>query len=363
LITYPLEVPQVAGTKTKLPRFSELDGIRGIAALSVFVHHFLQPASGGNWLVRLVVHLSRFGSSGVDVFFVLSGYLITSLLLIDRDKPNYFHNFYWKRALRILPVYFVYLILTAVIIGDAWGYILLCLLFVANFAQRFHVPLKGVAWTLSIEEQFYLIWPNFVRRLRLTSLYYLAFALALTSFLLRIVVPLATGKMAIIYTPYRCDGLGLGAILALQWFQAERPQPIQRLLNILNSNWLLIPAGVAGAVILCLHDESLLVAGARITVVNYLTYRLIRRIIAGNTLTWLGRGVPVYFGRISYSLYLFHPIVLFLMVKYVGQIDALHPAQAAGLFVLALGATVAMSTVSLYAIELPIQSLRRFVLK
>jgi peptidoglycan/LPS O-acetylase OafA/YrhL len=123
-------------------------------------------------------------------------------------------NFYWKRALRILPVYFVYLILTQSIIGNTWGYIGLSLIFLVNFSQRFHVNEKGVAWTLSIEEQFYLIWPHFVRRLRLTSLYYLAFALVLTSVLLRIVMPLATGKMAIMYTPYRCDGLGLGAILA-----------------------------------------------------------------------------------------------------------------------------------------------------
>jgi hypothetical protein len=64
----------------QLPHFRELNGIRGIAALAVFVHHFYQPIEGG-WLI----HLSRYGSSGVDVLFVLSGFLITSLLLIDRN--------------------------------------------------------------------------------------------------------------------------------------------------------------------------------------------------------------------------------------------------------------------------------------
>jgi peptidoglycan/LPS O-acetylase OafA/YrhL len=369
----PVASSQVAGQKSKLPHFSELDGLRGIAAVVVFVHHFLQvaatqPTGGWNWFFRLILHLSKYGSSGVDVFFVLSGYLITSLLLIDRGKPNYFHNFYWKRALRILPVYFVHLILTQSIIGNAWGYIWLSLIFLVNFSQRFHVTTIGVAWTLSIEEQFYLIWPNFVRRLRLTSLYYLAFALVLTSVLLRIVMPLATGGMAIIYTPYRCDGLGLGAILALQWFEPEgRPQLIQTLLNILHSNLLLVLAIISAAVLLCLAAEPPLIAGASISTVNYLAYRLIRRIIRpgepNRALTWLGHGVPVYFGKISYSLYLYHVIVLFLVTKHFGQIDSSHLGQATALFALAFGATIVMSTVSLYAMELPIQSLRRFVLK
>jgi peptidoglycan/LPS O-acetylase OafA/YrhL len=254
------------------------------------------------------------------------------------------------------------------IIGNAWGYIFLCLIFLVNFAQRFNVDLKGVAWTLSIEEQFYLIWPNFVRRLRLTSLYYLAFALVFTSVLLRIVMPLATGKIAIIYTPYRCDGLGLGAILALQWFEPEGiPRLIQPLLKVLHSNWLLVFAIINAAVIIYLPTESLLMAGARIGTVNYLAYRLIRRVIRpgepNRALTWLGRGVPAYFGRTSYSLYLYHPIVLYLMVKHFGQVDYSRFGQASALFALALGATLAMSTVSLYAMELPIQSLRRFVLK
>jgi peptidoglycan/LPS O-acetylase OafA/YrhL len=368
----PVASSQVALPKSKLPRFRELDGLRGTAAVAVFVHHFLQtaatqPTERWYWFLRPILHLSQYGSSGVDVFFVLSGYLITSLLLIDRGEPNYLRNFYWKRALRILPVYFVYLILTQSIIGNAWGYIGLSLIFLVNFSQRFHVKEKGVAWTLSIEEQFYLIWPHFVRRLRLTSLYYLAFALVLTSVLLRIVMPLATGKIAIIYTPYRCDGLGLGAILALQWFEPEgRPRLIQMFLNILHSNLLLVLA-IISAVVVCLPAETLLIAGARIGTVNYLAYRLIRRIIMpgepNHALTWLGHGVPVYFGRISYSFYLYHAIVLFLVAKHFGQIDSSHLGQAAALFALAFGATIAMSTVSLYAMEFPIQRLRRFVLK
>jgi len=364
---------QLAPPKSKLPHFRELDGLRGIAALAVFIHHFFQPATlqslePWNWFFRITIYLSKFGANGVDIFFVLSGYLITALLLIDRGKPNYFHNFYWKRVLRILPVYLVHLILTQWIVGDAWGYIWLSLIFLVNFSQRFHVEEKGVAWTLSIEEQFYLIWPQFVRRLRISSLYYLAFALVFTSIILRIMLPLLTGKIAITYTPYRCDGLGLGAILALQWFDSGRaPRLVQPLLRILNANLTLVVALASAAMLICLPTGNLLLTGARITAVNFLAYRLICRIIQTNkppaALTWLGRGVPVYMGNISYSLYLYHLIILFLLARHFQMVDPSHPWKIAGMFILALSASIAMSTLSLYAMELPVQRLRRFTLK
>lgn len=337
-------------SKSKLPHFTELDGLRGLAALAVFVHHFFQGKDNGSWLLRL----TRYGANGVDVFFVLSGFLITSLLLIDREDPNYFHNFYWKRALRILPVYFIFLILTRVLIGSsAWPYIGLSLIFLANFANKFHIGTESVAWTLSIEEQFYLIWPNVVRRIQPKSLYYIASGLVLASMLLRIIVPLVSGKMQIMYTPYRCDGLGLGALLALQWFE---PAKVPRFIRAFNSNAALIVAVIAAAVIVFLPEWQVGTLGARICAVNYFAYRFIHQIIKPNhSVTWLGRGVPVYLGRISYSLYLYHPFVLFMTAKYVSRL----PAQ----FCIALAGSIAMSSLSLYAMEQPIQKLRRFVLR
>ena len=140
--------------KTKLPHFRELDGLRGLAALGVFVHHFFRVAGEHplqSWprFLTWAMAISSYGAHGVDVFFVLSGFLITCLLLIDRGRTDYFHNFYWKRALRILPVYLVHLTLTEVILGHAWGYIFLGLLFLVNFGGRLHVD-PGPAWTLSI---------------------------------------------------------------------------------------------------------------------------------------------------------------------------------------------------------------------
>ncbi|MBS1799964.1 MAG: acyltransferase [Acidobacteria bacterium] len=358
--------------KAKLPHFKALDGVRGIAALVVFVHHFAQTIrpqqlSDWNWFFHGVFYLSQFGASGVDVFFVLSGYLITSLLLIDRGKPNYFHNFYWKRALRILPVYLVHLVFTQWLIGDAWGYIWLSLIFLVNFDQRFHVEAKGVAWTLSIEEQFYLIWPQFVRRLRLSSLYYLAFALVIGSFILRLAVQLRTHSIAITYTPYRCDGLGLGVLLALQWFNgAPPPRAVQPLLRILNSRTVLMLSAAGAIVVLSIPINNITII-ARITVVNLLAYHLIRRIIQSDrpakAFSWLGRDLPVHMGNISYSLYLYHPIVLFVLAKHFNALDPTHPWKVAGFLLLAFAIVFTVSTLSLFVMERPMQRLRRFVLK
>jgi peptidoglycan/LPS O-acetylase OafA/YrhL len=222
----PAHVPPVE-TKRKLPHLPELDGLRGLAALGVLFHHFMQPlgddaAVHHSAVSGAIIAASGYGAMGVDVFFVLSGFLISSLLLVDREKTSYFHNFYWKRVLRIVPVYLVHLSLVAVLAPGSLGYILLSSVFLVNFASVFHMNGGGPTWTLSIEEQFYVLWPQAVRRLRLEFVYWLAFALIASSNLARILVPLWHGGINVQYTFYRCDGLALGAVLACQWFSPWR---------------------------------------------------------------------------------------------------------------------------------------------
>jgi peptidoglycan/LPS O-acetylase OafA/YrhL len=204
-------------TERTLIRVPALDGIRGLAALAVFIPHFLNiwstqdAQSGFEPVLRTVYNNRGFGGFGVDVFFVLSGFLISSLLIADRKSTSFFHDFYWKRALRILPVYLVHLLVTLVLYPKSGGYVVLCLLFVVNFSGPLHINAPGQAWTLSIEEQFYLLWPLAIRRLQSASLYYLAFGLVLCANLLRILVPLVHGGANERLTFYRTDGLALGA--------------------------------------------------------------------------------------------------------------------------------------------------------
>ncbi len=88
-----------------------LDGIRGLAVLMVLVFHFVGQMLPTNWVERAIVGVTKYGSFGVDLFFVLSGFLITGILYEARDKPHYFRNFYMRRVLRIFPLYYGVLVL------------------------------------------------------------------------------------------------------------------------------------------------------------------------------------------------------------------------------------------------------------
>lgn len=117
---------------------------------------------GSNTAERLWLNVVSIGWSGVDLFFVLSGFLITTILIQTRDEPRYFRNFFMRRVLRIFPVYFGSLFLVFSLVEhpqyEPWYW-----LFVQNWLPVFEgtlppMPLQPY-WSLAIEEQFYLIWP------------------------------------------------------------------------------------------------------------------------------------------------------------------------------------------------------------
>ena len=144
-------------TVAPLRHIPELDGLRGIAAIMVFFHHAcFTSIHGGGWPLPIEVlgKISLYGANGVELFFVLSGFLITSILLTDRAKASYYEPFYWKRILRIVPVYVVMLFYIALFVPHTALQLLCAVLFVANFTWFFHVPALMPFWTLAIEEQF-----------------------------------------------------------------------------------------------------------------------------------------------------------------------------------------------------------------
>ena len=165
-------------------RIPALDGLRGIAILLVLIVHTISDFHFDHhpvltWLVRM----SRLSWSGVDLFFVLSGFLIGGILLDARDSPNYFKTFYIRRAYRILPLYFVVLILAWLTfesgqlgwLRGAWAELFsgriswwTFFTFTQNIAMALIGPFIGRAglsqtWSLAVEEQFYLTLPLVVR--------------------------------------------------------------------------------------------------------------------------------------------------------------------------------------------------------
>jgi peptidoglycan/LPS O-acetylase OafA/YrhL len=198
----------------------ELDSVRGIAILAVVLFHGMaRPLHAVSTFGTFLFSITQYGWVGVNLFFVLSGFLITGLLLDSKQRPDYFRHFYVRRALRILPALYSTLL---VLLAGGWisyRYTAISLLFLANFAGLLGVKLGyGTLWSLAVEEHFYMIWPFVVRRCSLRRLAILAAVVALGSPVLRIL--LLVGKpdpqhFVFLYTWFNLDGLAMGALLAV----------------------------------------------------------------------------------------------------------------------------------------------------
>ena len=206
-------------------RVPELDGIRALAIWMVLVDHiFLGWPVAENAYARMpgpVFQAISHGWLGVDLFFVLSGFLITGILLDSREKDHYFRNFYVRRFLRIMPLYFTVVIAFAIFYSGSRPFFVLSTLFAANLSHLFgitqpHGP--GVLWSLAVEEHFYFLWPVLVYALSRRHLAMLAAAII-------VVTPIARGMAAAHgmpvdttvyqYSWFRFDGLALGGLLAV----------------------------------------------------------------------------------------------------------------------------------------------------
>jgi peptidoglycan/LPS O-acetylase OafA/YrhL len=223
-----------------------LDGIRGIAILLVMFQHLtvIVPITPGE---RYLLTVAEFGGHGVDLFFVLSGLLITGILLRTKSQPHYFRNFYARRTLRIFPLYYLIVglciaaaalpaILPNMPAGRAGrlGSILTDWPWYAAFASNFFVamlqnrplvsgsvnwghPALGVTWSLAIEEQFYLVWAAVVFWLSTPALKRVCLVIIGTASILRFGL-LAAGWLPVqvyVLTPTRVDALCWGALLAI----------------------------------------------------------------------------------------------------------------------------------------------------
>jgi len=206
-----------------------LDGLRGVAVLLVLAFHFLHIDGEGGTVERALLSASRTGWAGVDLFFVLSGFLITGILLDARGGQGYFRAFYARRVLRIFPLYYAYLAVLFLVVprllpsldvkpetqGWLWTYLGNVL-----FAREggFHAsPYTGHFWSLAVEEQFYLFWPLLVWVLPRRRLALACVGLVGVAFAIRFGIHRTTfnATAAYVLTPARVDALALGALVAI----------------------------------------------------------------------------------------------------------------------------------------------------
>ena len=360
--------PVVITRKTRLPHIPELDGIRGLAALAVLFHHVcyvgIHPQAWGSE-VHVFYNLARFGNNGVDIFFVLSGFLITSLLIQDRTEPAYYHNFYWKRVLRILPLYIACLVGIYFLVPHSHAYVLLSALFIVNFAQVFHVVSNGPFWTLAIEEQFYLIWPTVVRRRPVAQLLRWSVGIGLCAVVLRLVAA-CVGHHNNNFTFVHCDGLAAGAFIACLYSQRGfKGAPL------LQTKWI-AAAFAAGLLLFPLtflpyssKRELAFIAAGYQTGISLLAGAIIAFIIVHTGAPYLAvfrSRLLAFFGLISYAVYMTHIYVLMTYDHFLGP---LRPGDTGGymlrLFTVLAG-TVLLSVISYFVLERPALSLRKYVL-
>ena len=347
-------------TRLRLAKLPALDGLRAIAVLLVIVYHFGIPGVPGAY--------------GVVVFFVLSGFLITWLLLreIDRTGTISFRGFYLRRSLRIFPAFYAYwLLLTAILLLThrpvLWPHAWSAFFYVSNYYHAFFGdPSTGFShtWSLAIEEQFYLLWPPLLLLLR-RSRFGVArplMAIIVCLWLYRAVACyLFEVNQAYVYAAFdmRCDALLVGCLLAVLLAApgATHGHAAARWARLTESPSLALVT-TAALVVVALGRVSGIPRYRDVvafTLIPPLVALLIAQLIAVSDTPmwrWVESAPMRFLGRLSYSLYLYQQVTLEPVRKLLRQTPV--GVQLAG----AIALTVVVAAGSYYVVERPFLRLK-----
>jgi peptidoglycan/LPS O-acetylase OafA/YrhL len=354
------------------PRMPELDHLRGVAILNVFLYHaFFWSGIGATsgWVAGLFATLTRPGWLGVDLFFVLSGFLITGALLDHRTLgPREFYRwFYLRRALRILPLYYLTLVIVGTILLGAGqtsiSFLLLSGVYLPNIALIAGAPAAyplAVLWSLGIEEQAYLVWPLAVRAAN-------AGGLTAVFGLLCVVEPaLRYGTASIGLLPetismatwLRLDGFAWGALVAIlvrtAWCNRRRLAAVGAVAVLVALT----------AACLCAASDLLtrrkpVGAAMQLASADLLFGGVVAlALVAGSRFPEIARRGRFlqYFGAISYCLYLVHQFAFWTFDRFV-SIDA-APRALISRAAIVLAVSVGVAELSRRYIERPCLALR-----
>ncbi len=357
-------------------RIPELDGIRGLAILLVVVWHYVASTvrgvipGSGPWYLLATLRLTW---SGVDLFFVLSGFLIGGILYDAKDSTTYYRTFYSRRIYRIFPLYFIWiaLFITGLYLAGPnsasalrtifnrdlplWSYPL----FLQNFSMvsgaTFGPAWMAVTWSLAVEEQFYLLLPLLIRNLRYRGITILAVASILGAPVFRLILWFS-GNVYMgpyILLPCRADALGFGVLVALacrnkavwEWLACRRRH--------LYSAFLLLGCGV---VFLLKYQRHLYTLGLTWIAAFYALLLLITLINPGRLEINCFRNQPLMkLGTVAYAVYIFHQGVNFLLhFAIFGETPSISDWPSLSVTLLSLITVIGLAALSWPLLEKPL---------
>ena len=316
-----------------------LDGIRGVAIILVLFHHYEFVIPPCNVEIQYMKLVFSFGWAGVDLFFALSGFLITGILLNTRNANNYFSAFYVRRILRIFPLYYSVLIVVLVVaalqnprpqivplVEDQKLYFLYLTNWLGLWKGHWGPNLLGHFWSLAVEEQFYLIWPLCVWLLSWQRLARLAIGASVIALLARIfwVDHSGPSQAIIVATVTRMDALLCGALGAILFRQAQSlsllRQWLPRIAFVTLSGfvaavaWLRVTHGAFTVLVFVeTYGYTLLAVGFTSLILQAAatdgSATLLQRALCNRGLT--------NFGKYSYGIYVYHAPVLALCDHFI----------------------------------------------
>lgn len=349
----------------------ELDGLRALSVLGVLFFHLKVVGFSLGWV-------------GVNFFFVISGFLITRILLDAKAKPYYFRNFYARRALRIFPIYYLSLALVAVIaaiagqsLGDGWAYLFYLQNFLLGFGNwQVNFPaIFNHTWSLAIEEQFYLLWPVVVYLLSGRQLKLACVLLFVGAFISRAALYFWTGNPNLQFTllPTQLDALAAGALLAV--FASEDAPALKSIVYWSRAAMLVSGIGLIVLVMYTGYSSYWEPGGWADTKPNLALFSLLALFFAGVIahvsfsngrlsaflrLPWL-TGI----GKISYGIYVYHYLIFGMMAFVLGESgldDKNNLPLTVFVAILKLGLTLFVAQISWRWFESPILVMKeRFV--
>lgn len=348
---------QEARSLTFMP---QLDGLRGLCILGVFWAHFVTP----NISVTM-----PWGTAGVRAFFVLSGFLITSILMksrryIDQGEQSVgftLKHFYLRRGLRIIVLFYAWILVTSLLSVNLANRALADLLYVSNFYDIFVGGGDGNHyWSLAIEEQFYLLWPLLILVVPVDKIRKLILFMIVAAIATRLVMALNHTPYMIVkkFTPCAFDALGLGALIAEIHQRPESRLLLDRLKRI--AAVVGIPLTILALVSLRLEGKGVVYTATIHTGLAFLSTAILIPAIHGYRGT-VGKLLELqslrYLGQISYGLYLMHLFVKLLCDQVAARV---FPEGVSWVLMLPvyIVCTITVASVSWYWFESPINRLK-----